>query len=247
MKRDYRVYRLNKLSMLAAIIIYTSVLCTVSLLFYNSLIPCIFLIPCEPFLIRNAAEIYGKKCRRKLQVEFKDMTESLAANMSAGYSLERAFVPVYEEIHNLYEGKSYIEQEIELINKGLQLNVDIEVMLTDFGERSGVPDIREFAEVVSVAKKSGGNMVKIMRKTADNIKKRHEVENEIDTVITAKKMEQRIMSIMPCGIILYMRIANKGYMDVLYGNVAGVIIMTLCLAITVVAVCWGRRIVDIEV
>ncbi len=247
MKRNYSIYKLSKLELAAAVSGYAMIIGAVSILFYNSLIPCIMLMPAELFLIKETERKKGKECRKKLQAEFKDMIESLAANMSAGYSLEKAFAPVYEEIHNLYRGKSDIEKELDFIRKGIALNTDIEILLKDFGMRSGVADIKEFAEVVSVAKKSGGNLVKIIRRTADNIKKRQEVENEINTVLAAKKMEQRIMSCMPCAIVLYMRIANRGYMNSVYGNAAGIIVMTICFIVMAAAIIWGRRIVDIEV
>ncbi|MBP3327013.1 MAG: type II secretion system F family protein [Coprococcus sp.] len=247
MKTDYRKYKMKKKEIIACITVCSVIVSLISILFYNSLFPCVFLYPCEIFFIKLHAGYLRQKRQRKLRLEFKEMIEALAANMSAGYSLETAFHYVYEEMSGIYKGESDIEKELLIIKKGIQLNNSIELLLEDFGLRSGVSDIKEFAEVIAVAKKTGGNIVKIIKKTSENIRRKQEVESEIATMVAAKKMEQRIMSMMPCCIVLYMRIANKGYMNTLYGNAAGIFIMTTCLLVMIGAICWGRRIVDIEV
>lgn len=247
MKTDYRIYKMKKKEIIVCVMVYSLIISIISVLFYNSFIPCVFLYPLEVFPIKLTADCIRKKRQSRLRLEFKEMIESLAADMSAGYSLEMAFNHTYKEMHSRYKGESLIENELIIIKKGIQLNCRVEHMLEDFGLRSGVSDIKEFAEVVAVAKKTGGNIVGIIKKTSENIRRRQEVESEIETMVAAKRMEQRIMSVMPCGIVLYMRVANKGYMNPLYGNVASVIIMTICLIVTIGAICWGRRIVDIEV
>lgn len=74
-----------------------------------------------------------------------------------------------------------------------------------------------------------------------------ETEREIQTVISARQMEQKIMNIVPFGILLYISAASKGFFDVLYKNVAGIIIMSICMAAYIGAVWLSNRIVDIEV
>jgi len=55
------------------------------------------------------------------------------------------------------------------------------------------------------------------------------------------------MSLMPAGIILYLKLTSPGFLSVLYGNLFGMCAMTLCLGIYVLSYWLGRRIVDIEV
>ena len=60
-------------------------------------------------------------------------------------------------------------------------------------------------------------------------------------------MEQVIMSMMPFGIILYMQLTSPGFLQILYGNLFGIITMSVCLGIYFFAYWMGCRIVDIEV
>lgn len=98
-----------------------------------------------------------------------------------------------------------------------------------------------------VAKKSGGDSVQIIRKAISNLCSKIEVEQDIQVGLAAKRLEFKIMSCVPLGILLYMRISFKEFMDVLYGNPLGVSIMTTCLCIYVVALIWGNKIVKVEV
>ena len=131
--------------------------------------------------------------------------------------------------------------------RGLRMHEDIEYLLQDMGERSGVREISEFAQVVGVAKRTGGNMVHIMKATAADISRKMEVELEIQTMIAAKKYEQKIMLIFPFFILAYLRIANGSYIHILYENIAGRLIMTICLAVSILSAAWSRKMIRIGV
>ena len=105
------------------------------------------------------------------------MLLSLSANMAAGYSIESAFAPVYQELAGMYQGSSYIEKEVMIVLKGLEINSDVDVLLGDFAKRSQVKDIEEFAHIVVVAKRSGGNLIRMMKKMVQNMEERIEVED----------------------------------------------------------------------
>ena len=62
-----------------------------------------------------------------------------------------------------------------------------------------------------------------------------------------RQMEQRIMSIVPWGILLYLRATSAEYMAVLYTSTAGRGVMTVCLGLYLVAWFWGKQITDIQV
>ena len=55
------------------------------------------------------------------------------------------------------------------------------------------------------------------------------------------------MNVIPFGIIIYLRVFSPGFLDPLYGNPAGILIMTVSLMIYVGAFCWSQNITDISV
>ena len=74
-----------------------------------------------------------------------------------------------------------------------------------------------------------------------------EVEREVDTVIAGKKLEGKIMSVMPFFILAYLNLASGEFIDPLYGNLAGVLVMSAALLVFVGAMAINRRISDIRV
>ena len=50
-------------------------------------------------------------------------------------------------------------------------------------------------------------------------------------LLAAKKAEQMVMSLMPAGIIIYLKLTSPGFLSVLYGNPFGIAAMTVCLGI----------------
>ena len=69
----------------------------------------------------------------------------------------------------------------------------------------------------------------------------------IESAVASKRYEQTLMSFLPCGILLYLQLISPGFLEVLYTTALGAGVMTVCLAIYIAAVLWGRRIVDIRV
>ena len=74
-----------------------------------------------------------------------------------------------------------------------------------------------------------------------------EIDREIEVLISAKRMEQQIMNLVPFAIIIYISFTAPGFFDVLYHNVLGVSIMTICLLVYFVAYRLSAKIVDISV
>lgn len=89
--------------------------------------------------------------------------------------------------------------------------------------------------------------MEIIRNAVRQMGEKIDVEREITTLVSGKKLELKIMTMIPLGMVLYMKISFPEFLDVLYGNIAGVIIMSICLLVYVVAYEMGRRIVEIEV
>ncbi len=185
--------------------------------------------------------------KRQLTMQFRSLIEIVSNALGAGYSLESAFTEAEKDLRLVYTKEEFIFYELTNIKSGLSMNVPIERLLGKFAMRSGVQDIEDFANVVVVAKKSGGNLIRIIQKTVQRITDRMVVEEEIQTLIAAKKLEQKIMMIMPYGMILYLRLTNDGFFDVLYGNVIGASIMLVFFFVIQFVDWWARKIMEIQV
>ena len=217
------------------------------LFFYRSAQAILFMIPAGIFYLTMLEEKKGKEKRARLRTEFKDAILSIAANLRAGYAVENAFRETLQEMEQLHGRESPIYQEIYKIVQGLANQISVEALMEQFAKRTKLEEIQEFADIFAIAKRSGGNITEIIDETAIVISEKIDVEKEIQVLLSAKRLEQNIMSVIPFVIICYVSAASSGYFDVLYTTSAGRIVMTGCLAVYITAYVLGRKITEIQV
>ena len=216
-------------------------------LFFRS-VYILFILPVCIFLFHK---YYKKELIRKykerMNREFKDALLSLSSALQAGFSAENALQESWKEMQIVYGEDAPITRELTVMVNQVSLGVPLEAIFEEFSERTRVEDIATFSSVFQIAKRTGGDMVAVIRKTADDIASKIDTKNEIRVLISSKKLEQNIMSVMPLSIILYLEVTSGSMLDPLYGNWKGVLIMCFCMCIYAFAYFLSRKIMDIEV
>lgn len=224
--------------------------CTAALavwIFYKNIVITVF-----AFLIGLLYPFYKKnvlieKRRNVLRLQFKDLLYYLGSLLSAGKSVEQAFIQLYTVLRSLYQGDGAdIVKETGLIIRRLQMNENIEVILKDLANRSGIEEVHHFADVFQVCKRSGGNLVEVVRTTTRMISERIEIKQEIDTGLSGKKQEQRILSVSPVAMILLISFMSGEFMDPLFTTAAGRAVMTLSLLMIGTGIYMSHRIMNIK-
>ena len=188
-----------------------------------------------------------EKNKQILKSQFREMILSMATNLKVGYSPENAFLEAYADLSKLYGTKSRIIYELETIKKGLSVNISFDRLLWDFEKKCEIEEISEFVDIFCLAGKTGGNLVEIIDSTANMISEKIAVDEEIDVITGAGKMERHIMMIIPFLIVLYMECTNKNFFSPLYHNIAGNLVMSVCLLIYFVAVKVSGKIINIRI
>lgn len=219
----------------------------VSYLFYGTWICAILFSPYLIRYIRSWERETIKKRQRIFRLQFKEAIQSLSAGLNVGYSVENALREACKELKGMYRKDEIILRELMYMIRQLQMNVTAENALQEFATRTEDEDVQTFVTVFNLAKRSGGDMLEIIRNAVRQMGEKIDVEREVQTVISAKKTEFRIMTAIPFAMIVYLRISFPGLLGVLYGNFAGVIIMSVCLLIYLISYEMGKRIVEIEV
>lgn len=219
----------------------------VSYLFYGTWICAILFSPYLIWYMRSWEKQTMKKRQQAFRLQFKEAIQSLSAGLNVGYSVENALREVCKDLKRMYRKDETILKELAYMIHQMQMNVTAETALQEFAARTGDEDVQTFVTVFNMAKRSGGDTMEIIRNVVRQMGEKIDVEREIHTVISAKKMELQIMSVIPFAMIVYLRLGFPEFLSVLYGNVAGIIIMSVCLAIYLVAYEVGKRMVEIEV
>ena len=196
-------------------------------LFYDSAVAAVFLLPLIVPYYRRRCREKAQKDRRELSSQFREALTAIITALKAGYSSENAFAECRREMSFQFGEKAMITEEMEKIVRGMENRIPLEKLLTEFASRWDIEEISEFAEVFSIARRSGGNLPVILNRTAELIQYRMEIDTEI-------------------FIIFYLGLSTEGFFDVLYHNAAGAAFMTACLAAYLFSILFSDKIMAIE-
>ena len=76
---------------------------------------------------------------------------------------------------------------------------------------------------------------------------KNNIKEEINVAINDKKLEQRIMTVIPLFLIGYISMASPGFLDIMYKSIMGNIVMTVCLIVYLLAYLWSEKIVKVSI
>lgn len=194
--------------------------------------------------IRKEQIIASRK--KKLRTQFIDLLDSLATSISSGKNVPNAFAAAREDLLVQYQPDAFIVQEVDNIISGIQNNIDVGSMLLNFGERSGIQDIRTFGRVFETAYSKGANLKDVVRNTHLILSNKCEIEAQIETKVASNKNEQNIMIIMPIILIMMIKMAGADFASN-FTTPTGIICTTIAVGTFVAAYFIGRKILKIEV
>lgn len=185
--------------------------------------------------------------RNMLGKQFSDCIRMVSGNLAAGYAMENAWIHARGDLEAMYGVEADMCRELREFQVQLEMNQSIEHILTDFSARCGIEDVEQFCQIFSYAKRNGGNLTGIIGDTVQRMGEKQEIYQEIDTVLAAGKLEQRIMNVIPLVILGYVNISSPDFTAGLYHNWLGRLIMTGCLGIYGIAYWWSGKLIRIEV
>ena len=166
LKRDYGHYHFTVKEFMK----YTGQaagLCAVAdYLFYRSAWVLLLMIPALVFYLKWQQNRMIRERRKKLNYQFKDALTSLSVAVQAGYSVESAIKTCVRDLERLYGKGTDIVEEFRYIESQQHISVPLEELFLDLGSRSQVEDIENFASVFYTAKRTGGDMNRVIQKVA---------------------------------------------------------------------------------
>ena len=128
------------------------------------------------------------------------------------------------------------------------MNQRIEDALEDFARRSGVEEISGFAQIIQICKRTEGNIAKVgIENTAGLLQEKIEIQGEVQVALAKKKMEQKILNVMPVAVLSLLLLLSPDYLAPLYSSFQGRMIMTVCAGLAIASYCISKRMADIAI
>ena len=238
------IYKVSKKEKAVVIMVIFMAIIIISILFYGTIYAVVILLPLGvPIYREHKRRIINKK-KKELKVQFKDMLMVMSDSLKTGYSVSNALKESYKDMVSMYGRYSYICEELRIMISKIKLNVREEDIFKDFAKRTGLREAILFSRIFSVAKRTGGNMTEVIGSVTDSIVLKENVREEIEVSTTEKKTEQKIMTLIPMALILYVKMMSPDFLNIMYETNAGRIVMTICLVLYILAFLWAQKIVE---
>lgn len=217
-------------------------------LFFGSFLGSLFLLPAGGILIKNRRVKKGEERLKMLRDDFKDFILSFSSSLQAGYTIEQAIETGREDLALIYPGQERVlPKELSWMEHQMKLKVSCETLFEDFARRSGLEEVRSFSVILTIGKRQGGNLVQITRQAAEQISRKIQVQKEVEQTVAGRVMEKNIMFCMPYFMLLYLRVTNRAYVEILFTSLWGRLIMAVSLAVLWAAGKWADKMIGIQV
>lgn len=213
-------------------------------LFFDSFLGMVIILPYGIYLAVNIKDSYRKFIKKRYIFQFKDTLSCLLTALEAGYSAEQAIGSVRNDIQMIYGREACMTVELEQMERKLELGQNVESVMAEFAEKTDIREIRNFADIFTVAKRSGGDIISLVRAAGRDMYEKIELEREIESIISANRTECLIMRLMPLGIILYFRLFSPSFLEPLYETSLGRMAMIVLAAVYFFMSEYVKRIVD---
>ena len=244
---DYSVHYLSSRQKIVCMIVSAILFFSIGYLFYHHLIMSSILALAAFFIPKYYNQYLLEKRRSALSLHFKQALYSLSSSLAAGKSVENAFREAVLDLRMLDPQADHdLIREFTIICTRMEYGQPIEEALLDFANRAHMEDITNFADVFVTCKRTGGDLVEVVRRTSSVIGEKLDIQQEIAVTISQKKFESKAMFASPFVFLLVLSVTSPDFLTPLYSP-AGYLISSVSIVVLFACFLWVNRIMNIRV
>ena len=170
-----------------------------------------------------------------------DCLMMVANALRAGFSFLQAMEMISKEM------EPPISEEFQHVMRDIGLGATVERALDDMEKRVGSPDFSLVVTAVLIQQQVGGDLAQILDTISETIQDRIRMRREVKTLTTQGRLSGWILILTPVALALFMTSSDPNYLDPLFKNPIGQIILGATIVMEIIGAIIIKRIVDIEI
>jgi tight adherence protein B len=248
MIENYRQYHLSQKERILCWSMLAAGALLLGWLFYKSFLPVLMVPMLSKTITTRYQRLLVTKRQLQLRLQFRDLLHSMTASFATGRQLKEALNDGCARLSDLYGEGSLLKNELRaMISMVEESGASPTRLFRDLGFRSGVSEIRQFSDTCEICIETGGDLEKAAGKAINILIDRIEVEEAIRSMTAQKRYEIKILSAIPCILLMCLQLTSSGYIDALYTSTAGRMLMTASLLLVAGAYLWSILLLQSEV
>ena len=100
---------------------------------------------------------------------------------------------------------------------------------------------------IRIQREVGGNLSELLTTVADTMTERERLRRDVSALTAEGRVSAIVLGLLPFGIGLFIMGANPGYLDPLFEETMGTIMLVWAGILMVVRFLWMKKTIDIEI
>jgi tight adherence protein B len=200
----------------------------------------ILLVIAAPFVGHLVLGFLSGKRRAKFDEQLGDTLQLLSGSLRAGHSILRAIDAAANE------SQAPTSEEMRRIVSETSLGRDLLVSLNDTADRMKNEDFVWISQAIQINREVGGNLAEVLDQVNETIRERSEIKGHIKALAAEGKFSAYILMALPVGIVVLLMAVNPGYMNKMFTNPLGWIMIVASLILMTIGGLWMRKIIDLK-
>jgi tight adherence protein B len=178
---------------------------------------------------------------RQFETQLPDTLQLLSGTLRAGYSMMQGVEAVSQEV------EEPMGRELRRVVTEARLGRPLEESLDAVADRMGSPDFAWAVMAIRIQREVGGNLSELLMTVAETMTQRERLRRDIKSLTAEGRMSAYVLAVMPPALALAMYFINPSYMEPLWTETAGKVMLLVGLGLMVAGFVWMQKIVKIEV
>ncbi|MBA2608904.1 MAG: type II secretion system F family protein [Actinobacteria bacterium] len=179
--------------------------------------------------------------RRRFVKQLPQMLQLLSSSLRAGYALLQGVEAVSREIGDP------MGAELRRVMAEARLGRPLELALDDAATRMNSADFAWAVMAIGIQRDVGGNLSELLDTVAETMVARNRLKNEVKALTAEGRMSAMVLGVMPPGLAGAMAVISPGYLNPLFKESIGHIMIGACLVMMGLGFAWMRKIIEIKV
>jgi tight adherence protein B len=171
--------------------------------------------------------------------QLADAVRSLAAGMRVGLSVPQAIAFAAKE------GVPPLAPTLGQVVDRVSLGGGLDEALDTWARDVGTDDARLVVGVLSLHRRSGGDLPKVLDQVAATLRERSEVAREVRALTAQARLSGAILGLLPIGFFAFLWMTSRGDIEGAFDSPIGIAAVTAGVVLECLAFVWIRALLEV--
>lgn len=177
---------------------------------------------------------------RRMEMQLPDAIDLIGRAVRAGHPLSAGLRMAAEE------APEPLASEFRITFEEQKFGLPFEEAMLGLADRVEVLDVRIFLTAVLVQREVGGNLSEILETISETMRARFNLKRQVRVYTAQGRLSGYTLAALPIFVGLVISVINPGYMQTLFHEFVGRVLLVGALTMQLIGFLWIRKIVDIR-